>query len=143
MTPVSRRTNFGTLNEPLSVVVNYQGKEEDRYETALGALTARYEATDNLSLTLTASTYQTKEQEYYDILSFYNLGDVNSDFGSGDFGQASSVQSIGSQLDHARNDLVATISNIRATTAWAKGNHLVEAGLKYQRENITRTFAAQ
>jgi hypothetical protein len=136
VTPVSRRTNFGTLNEPLSVVVNYQGKEEDRYETVLGALTARYEASDNLSLTLTASTYQTKEQEYYDILSFYSLGEVNRDFESGDFGQPISTQSIGSQLDHARNDLIATISNIRATGTWVKGNHLIEAGLKYQRENI-------
>ena len=97
VTPVSRRTNFGTLNEPLSVVVNYQGKEEDRYETVLGALTARYEASDNLSLTLTASTYQTKEQEYYDILSFYSLGEANRDFESGDFGQPIATQSIGSQ----------------------------------------------
>jgi hypothetical protein len=127
VTPVSRRTNFGTLNEPLSVVVNYQGKEEDRYETVLGGLTARYEASDNLSLTLTASTYQTKEQEYYDILSFYSLGEVNRDFESGDFGQPISTQSIGSQLDHARNDLIATISNIRATGTWVKGNHLIES----------------
>ena len=136
VTPVSRRTNFGTLNDPQTVVINYRGKEDDRYETLLGALTARYLPTESLSLTLTASAYQTKEQEYYDILSFYVLGDSNSDPDS-DFPTAGvQSQSIGSQLDHARNDLLATIGSIRGTASWVKGDNHVEMGVKYQYENF-------
>ena len=136
VTPVSRRTNFGTLSSPMAVVINYNGKEEDKYETLFGALSARYLVSDQLSLTFTASSYRTKEQEYYDIVSFYALGEVNSDFDSMGFGDPAYVESIGSQLDHARNDLLAQISNLRITGSWVKGDNHVEAGIKYQRENI-------
>lgn len=135
-TPISRQTNFGTLTNPLSLVVNYQGKEEDRYETLFGALKGNYKFSNDLSVSLTASSYNTKEQEYYDILSFYGLGEVNANFGSDDFGDANFVQSIGSQLDHARNNLKAQISNIKLTANWRKNTNLFEFGAKYQHENI-------
>jgi len=135
-TPISRQTNFGTLTNPLSLVVNYQGKEEDRYETLFGALKGNYKFSNDLSVSLTASSYNTKEQEYYDILSFYGLGEVNANFGSDDFGDANFVRSIGSQLDHARNNLKAQISNIKLTANWRKNTNLFEFGAKYQHENI-------
>ncbi|MDN3644161.1 carboxypeptidase-like regulatory domain-containing protein [Lutimonas halocynthiae] len=135
-TPISRQTNFGTLTNPLSLVVNYQGKEEDRYETAFAALKGNYQFSENLSVSLTASSYNTKEQEYYDILSSYGLGDVDANFGSEDFGGTNFTQSIGSQLDHARNNLKAQISNIRVTADWRKNTNLFEFGAKYQYENI-------
>ena len=135
-TPISRQTNFGTLTNPQSIVVNYKGKEEDRYETAFAALKGNYQFSDNLSVSLTASSYNTKEQEYYDILSSYGLGDVDANFGSDDFGDTNFTQSIGSQLDHARNNLKAQISNIRITADWRKDANLFEFGAKYQYENI-------
>lgn len=134
--PRSRVTNFGTLTNPLSLVVNYEGKEEDRYETLFGALKGNYKFSDDLSVSLTASSYNTKEQEYYDILSFYGLGEVNADFGSDNFGDSNFVQSIGSQLDHARNNLKAQISSIKLTANWRKNSNLFEFGAKYQHENI-------
>lgn len=134
--PVSRRTNFGTLTNPLSLVVNYEGKEEDRYETIFGALKANYRFSDEVSASLTASTYNTKEQEYYDILSYYGLGAVDANFGSDDFGESNFVQSIGSQLDHARNNLRADITNLKLTVNWRKNSNLFEFGAKYQYENI-------
>ena len=138
MTPVSRRTNFGTINSPLTVVVNYDGKEEDRYETLLGALTARYLVSDELSLALTASSYSTREQEYYDILSFYSLDDGGTGNLAGPpvSGVARDALIIGSQIDHARNDLVARINNLKVTASWVRGDHHLEAGMKYQHENI-------
>ncbi len=135
-TPRSRQTNFGTLTNPLSLVVNYEGKEEDRYETLFGALKGNYKFSDAVSVSLTASTYNTKEQEYYDILSFYGLGEVDANFGSDDFGNNSFVRSIGSQLDHARNNLKAQISNVKVTANWRKNSNLFEFGAKYQHENI-------
>ncbi len=135
-TPISRETNFGTLTNPLSLVVNYKGKEEDRYETLFAALKGNYQFSETLSVSLTASSYNTKEQEYYDILSSYGLGDVNANFGSDDFGGTDFLQSIGSQLDHARNNLKAQISNIRLKADWRKDANLFEFGAKYQHENI-------
>ena len=136
VTPRSRQTNFGTLTNPLSLVVSYQGKEEDQYETLFGALKGNYIFSDNVSASLTVSRYSTKEQEYYDILSFYGLGEVDANFGSDDFGNSNFVQSIGSQLDHARNNLKAQISNIKLTADWRLNSNLFEFGAKYQHENI-------
>ncbi len=135
-TPISRQTNFGTLTNPMSLVVNYQGKEEDRYETLFAALKGNYQFSETFSVSLTASSYNTKEQEYYDILSSYGLGEVDANFGSEDFGGSEFLQSIGSQLDHARNNLKAQISNIRLKADWRKGSHLFEFGAKFQHENI-------
>ncbi|MEL4454656.1 TonB-dependent receptor [Lutimonas vermicola] len=135
-TPRSRQTNFGTLTNPLSYVVNYEGKEEDQYETIFGALKGNYKFSEDFSVSLTASSYNTQEQEYYDILSFYGLGEVDANFGSDDFGNTSFVQTIGSQLDHARNNLKAQINSIKVTANWRKASNLFEFGAKYQHENI-------
>lgn len=135
-TPFSRLTNFGTVINPLALVVNYQGKEKDRYETILGALKGIYNVNDDLSFQLTTSFYNTKEQEHYDILAFYGIGEVNADFGSDNFGDVNFIQAIGSQLDHARNDLEAQISNINLRATYRKNTDLFEFGIKFQHENI-------
>jgi len=135
-TPISQSTKFGTIDNPKVLQVNYQGKEEDRYLTLFGALKANYLVNDNLKLELTSSLYNTQEEEHYDILSFYNIGDVNSDFGSDNFGDVEFPQAIGSQLDHARNDLDALISTIQVKATLKKDAHVFEFGAKYQLEDI-------
>ncbi|MCD6544549.1 MAG: TonB-dependent receptor, partial [Flavobacteriaceae bacterium] len=57
-------------------------------------------------------------------------------FGSDSFGSVDFVQAIGSQLDHARNDLEAQISNINLKATLRKNTNLFEIGVKYQHENI-------
>ncbi|MCF6297134.1 MAG: TonB-dependent receptor [Flavobacteriaceae bacterium] len=135
-TPFSQQTNFGTVTNPLALVVNYRGTEKDRYETVFGALSGIYKVTDDLTLNLTTSTYNTKEQEYFDILAFYGIGEVNTDFGSDNFGNVDFIQAIGSQLDHARNNIDAQISNISLKATLRKETNLFEFGAKYQYENI-------
>ncbi|MCK4561271.1 MAG: carboxypeptidase-like regulatory domain-containing protein [Flavobacteriaceae bacterium] len=134
--PISRVTNFGTILNPLALVVHYQGDEKDRYETIFGAIKGIYKATNNLTFSLATSSYNTKEQEHYDILAFYGIGEVNTDFGSDNFGDIDYVQAIGSQLDHARNNLEAQISNINLKATLRKDANLFEFGVKYQYENI-------
>lgn len=135
-TPISQSTKFGTIDNPKVLQVNYEGKEKDRYLTLFGALKANYLVNDNLKLTLTSSLYNTQEEEHYDILAYYNIGDVNSDFGSDNFGDVEFPQAIGSQLDHARNDLDALISTIQVKATLKKSAHLFEFGAKYQFEDI-------
>ena len=135
-TPVSRRTNFGTISNPLALIVNYQGKENDQFLTLFGALKANYIVNDNLNISLTGTSYNTQEQEHYDILASYGIGEVDANFGSANFGDVNFTQSIGSQLDHARNDLDALISSIQAKATLIKGDHVFEFGAKYQIEDI-------
>ncbi len=134
--PVSRQTKFGTIINPVALVVHYEGKEKDSYQTIFGALKGIYKINDDFTVSLTTSTYNTQEQEHYDIKASYGIGEINADFGSDSFGDVDFVQAIGSQLDHARNDLEAQISNINLKGTLRKNTNLFEAGIKYQHENI-------
>ncbi|MBN4057942.1 carboxypeptidase-like regulatory domain-containing protein [Olleya sp. AH-315-K02] len=134
--PQTRQTNFGTLANPLALLVFYQGQERDQYQTYFGAFKGTYFANDDLTLKLITSVYNTREEEYFDILAQYRLGEVNSNIGSEDLGEVEFSEGIGSQLNHARNDLDALI-----TTIEHKGNYTVEEStfewsLKYTHEDI-------
>ncbi|MFT6755187.1 MAG: hypothetical protein ACJAV9_000667 [Urechidicola sp.] len=135
-TPITRRTKFGTLANPLELIVYYDGQEKDNYQTLFGALKGTYQVNNNLNIDLTASSYNTQESEHYDILASYNLGEVDSNLGSETFGDVEFSEGIGSQLSHARNNLDALISNFQAKATFKKGNNQFDFGLKYQNEDI-------
>ncbi|MDG1222590.1 MAG: carboxypeptidase-like regulatory domain-containing protein [Polaribacter sp.] len=135
-TPISRRTRFGTVNAPIELTVFYEGQEKNNYLTLFGALSANYEVNDAIDLTATASSYNTQEEEYFDIAAAYNLGEVDANVGSEDFGEVEFSEGIGSQLNHARNDLDALISNFQLKGTYKKESLEISAGLKYQHEDI-------
>ena len=134
--PLSRRTRFGTVANPLELTVFYSGQEQDKYLTLFGALSADYQVTDNFTLTTTASRYNTQEEEYFDIAAAYSLGEVDANIGSQNFGEVDFSQGIGSQLNHARNDLDALISNIQVKGTIKNGETQWNFGAKYQKEDI-------
>ena len=134
--PLSRQTNFGTIDKPMALTVFYEGQEKDKYVTYFGALKTTFNVSDNFTLKFIGSVFHTLEQEYFDIFAQYRLGEVDSSIGSETFGKVSYTRGIGSQLNHARNDLDALIVNteIKGFHDW-KGNQL-EWGVKYTRESI-------
>jgi hypothetical protein len=134
--PLTRQTNFGTLADPIALLVFYEGQEEDRYNTYFGAMTANYDVSENFTAKLIGSVYHTQEQEYFDILAEYRLGEVNSDIGSEDLGEVQFTEGIGSQLTHARNDLDALIINIEHKGNLEIADNTFEYGLKYTMEDI-------
>lgn len=134
--PLSRQTNFGTIDDPIALVVNYAGQENDKYTTYFGALKSTFKVNENFNLKFIGSGYHTIEQEYFDIFAEYLLGEVDSNLGSETFGDVKFSRAVGTQINHARNDLDAVIFN-----AEVKGNHnikdhQVEWGFKYTREDI-------
>jgi hypothetical protein len=135
-TPISRKTRFGTVANPIELIVFYNGQEKDSYLTSFGAFKANYILNENITLNATASIYNTQEEEYFDISALYNLGEVDSNLGSENFGEVEFSQGIGSQLNHARNDLDALISNIQLKATYKKDNNQLEVGLKLQSEDI-------
>lgn len=135
--PTNRQTNFGTLQDPVALLVVYDGQEKDKYQTYFGALKTNYFASDNLTLKFIGSAYHTTEQEYFDILAQYRLGEVNTNIGDENLGEVEFSEGIGSQLTHARNDLDALIVN-----AEHRGDYKVdeettlEWSVKYTHEDI-------
>ncbi|MDG1014358.1 MAG: TonB-dependent receptor, partial [Flavobacteriaceae bacterium] len=71
--PITRQTNFGTLENPIALLVYYNGQENDKYQTYFGALKGNYFVNENLTLKLITSSFYTTEQEYFDILAQYRL----------------------------------------------------------------------
>lgn len=134
--PVTRQTNFGTIADPRAILVFYEGQEQDRYDTYLGALKATYAPTKNLKLNFTSSIYHTQEQEYYDILAEYRIGTPNSSIGDEDIGEVEFTEGIGAQLTHARNKLDALIFNAQHDGQLSFNDALLEWGVKYAREDI-------
>jgi hypothetical protein len=134
--PQTRQTNFGTLADPLALLVFYEGQEKDEYQTVFGALKGSYFVNDDLTLKLITSAYHTTEEEYFDILAQYRLGEVNTNIGDEDLGDVEFSEGIGSQLSHARNDLDALIATIEHKGNLNVDDHIFEWSLKYTHEDI-------
>jgi hypothetical protein len=135
--PLTRQTNFGTFNEPIALLVRYEGQEDDRYKTIFGAIKSTFLANESNTYKFITSLYHTQEQEYFDIDAYYSLGEIDANLGSETFGDVTFSRGIGSQLTHARNNLDALIFN-----AEVKGSHnfdkkfQIDWGAKYTRESI-------
>lgn len=134
--PLTRQTNFGTIDQPIALNIFYQGQEKDEYTTYFGALKSVHEVSENFTLKLIGSAYQTTEQEYFDIFAQYALGEVDGNLGSENFGEVTFSEGVGSQLNHARNNLNAIIVNAEIKGINKVQNHIIEWGFKYTREDI-------
>ncbi len=134
--PLTRQTNFGTIDEPVALQIFYDGKERDEYTTYFGALKSTYTVSENFQFKVIGSVYHTQEQEHFDILAQYNLGEVDTNIGSESFGDIRYSRAVGSQLTHARNDLDALIANVEVKGYHIIQNSRLEWGVKYTREDI-------
>mgnify|MGYP001227376511 FL=1 len=134
--PKTRQTNFGTLEDPTALIVYYDGQEKDKYKTFFSSLTTKINLNKNLVLKFIASTFNTIENEYFDILAQYNLGEVNSSIGDEDLGEVEFSEGIGAQLNHARNSLDALIFNIENKLYYKIDDNNLEFSVKYTSENI-------
>lgn len=134
--PISRQTNFGTIDKPIALQVYYEGQEKDKYDTYFGAFKTTFKASENFTLKFIGSAYHTLEQEYFDIFAGYFLGEVDSNIGSETFGGVTFSRAIGTQLNHARNDLDALIVNAEVKGFHDVKKNQIEWGFKYTREDI-------
>jgi len=50
--PLTRQTNFGTIADPIALLVFYEGQEKDRYDTYFGALKGTYAVSENYTAKL-------------------------------------------------------------------------------------------
>ncbi|MEO8772933.1 MAG: carboxypeptidase-like regulatory domain-containing protein [Gelidibacter sp.] len=134
--PRNRQTNFGTIANPMALLVYYEGQEKDAYNTYFGAVKANYFASEDLTLKLIASTFHTTEEEHFDILAQYRLGEVNSNIGDENLGKVEFSEGIGSQLTHGRNDLDALISTVEHKGDYQSDDNTFEWSIKYTHEDV-------
>jgi hypothetical protein len=139
--PLTSQTNFGTVDDAQALIINYDGRENDQYETYFGAMKASYDVNELLNLRFITSLYHTQEQEHFDVLGRYRIGRPNTDIGGDDLGEVDFTRAIGSELDHGRNDLDALILSLEhkgtlVLDSGKKENDQLDWGLKFNTEDI-------
>lgn len=134
LVPESQTTTFGGFYMPLSLRVYFDGQEQDRYNTLLGAFTADYRMNDNWRFRTSLSAQHISEIESYDVQSQYFLYELA-------LGQSASDtvmfdRGVGTFLEHARNRLTTDIVslNVNATRQALLGSW--QMGLKLQVERV-------
>jgi hypothetical protein len=135
--PENRETDFGTVNNALRLKIYFDGQELDKFETQFGALSLNYKPNSRISIKNTISAFQSYEDETFDIQGEYRLSQLEADLGKANFAQEAYNMGVGRYIDHARNYLNSNIVNIEHRVSMYKTNHLIQWGVKYQREEIT------
>jgi hypothetical protein len=134
--PQTQETNFGTINQSYRFLVYFNGQEIDEYQTGQAAISAIYHPNNRLKLKFITSAFKTSENESYDILGQYYIDELESDFSKANFGQVTSNIGVGTYLNHARDDLNATVVNAEHKGSYLIGKNRLLWGVKAQREFI-------
>lgn len=111
--PETRETSFGTVDEALKLKIYFDGQENDKYTTSMGAVTLKQKISDNTKLHNTISAYYTQESEKFDILGQYFLNELDKQLGSNSLGDSLMNIGIGTFLNHARNYLNAYVISLQ------------------------------
>ncbi len=138
--PSVRTTDFGTFSEALRLTVFFDGREDYDFTTRFGALSTTYTPSKNLQLKFSASAFQTTEQEYFDVIGAYRLGELNTNLGSDDFGEISFVRGVGGFQNFARNELDAIVTNFSHSGIYDDDDLTWRWGVTLQYEDIVDRY---
>lgn len=132
MIPKAKSVTFGSLQQPITVNIGYNGKEQDMYKNMMGTISMNYKPSDQWKFTLDSFAYQNREKEYYSIASGYEIQTFdpvtqspNPSFDGG------------GQIEHARNDLYVKTYGTQFRAKFSPNvNTDIEVGVKYEKENL-------
>lgn len=110
--PTTQETDFGTVNEAYRLKIYFDGQEQTKFETMTGGTALKYKPTEKTNLDVYASLFYTNEKEYFDVQGQYYINLLETNPGKKNFGDSIASIGVGSYLNHARNNLQATILNI-------------------------------
>lgn len=134
-TPHTRKTTYGTANNPRMFKVYFDGKERDRFQTLFGAMTLKYTHNEKLQYGIQASAFNSHEEESYDISGSYLKNAAEAGTSSDEI---TSPLGMASYHEHARNKLQSNVANIGAFgIAQLNAANTLKFGFSSQREHIT------
>ena len=133
--PKDRQTNYGTAKNPVTLNINFNGKERDRFQTIFGAMTLKYTLGENTQYGIQASAFNSREEESYDISGSYLQNTAETGTTTDD---VISALDIANYHEHARNKLNSNVANI-GTFGIVKLNdaNTLKFGFNSQYEHIT------
>ncbi len=148
-TPTTRNTALGLIDFALELFTVFEGQEVDDFTTYMTGASLTYlpDRDENpLFMKFLASTYQSNENERFDIIGHYLLGQIESGLGSDDFGDVVAVLGTGTQQQFVRNYLTSRVTNteykgglelqIDHDDFEKSSSHFLQWSVKYQHEDI-------
>lgn len=134
--PEDRVTTFGTVQQTLRLTVYFDGREVDAYSTAMVGLSLTYKPRKNLNLKFLGSIYGDREDETFDVIGEYYLGEVNNNLGAQDFGQTLYYFGTGTNQVWGRDYLDAYIIKFSHKGSLLQHHHYLQWGFDVNREHI-------
>lgn len=134
--PEDRTTDFGLVNFQARFNVFYEGQENDQYQSLMNGLAFVVKPNDSLEMKWLASAYTINEQERFDIIGDYFLGEVETDPSQENAGEVKLQLGSGTFHDWARNELNTNIYSGAYKGKYRHNNHELRWGATYKREII-------
>lgn len=130
--PSDRETSFGTAEDVKQFNVYFDGNEDDKFQTYLGALAFRYRPNHATDFSFGLSGFVTDEFVSYDISGEYWLNQAGTGGENGVGGELG----VGKYMEHSRNRLKASVIQafLKGNTTWRE-NH-ISYGIQFQHENF-------
>ncbi|MES2560768.1 MAG: TonB-dependent receptor plug domain-containing protein [Bacteroidota bacterium] len=135
--PETRETVFGTVKQALALRIFFNGQDLMEYRTATGAVSMNYQPTQKVQLKLYSSVFYSNENEIFTLEGAYRLEEVETDFGSDNFGKSKASKGIGYFLNNARNQIEAVVFNAGHRGYYTIGNNSLQWGAQIQAEQIS------
>lgn len=132
--PATRETSFGTFDNPLQLMVYFDGYDASLFETYSAAFTSHYMPVENINLKLIVNAFTTRESETYDVHGLYHINEIDRQLGTGSAGDSIMNIGVGTFMNHARNYLDANVLAISHKGDAGINNHHIEWGLKAQKQ---------
>jgi len=135
--PHTRKTSFGTINEAYQLTIYFDGQERDLFKTWLAGLKFNQFVSKNLWLKYIFTLTQTHEEENYDIMGQYWLGQLETDPGSDQYGNVAQNLGIGTHWKYARNSIRFWVANAEHKGKLnLNNNYILLWGVKSQMELV-------
>jgi hypothetical protein len=110
--PQTQETDFGTANEAYRFKIYFDGQELTRFQTMMGGTALKWRVNKRTKLDFYTTVFNTNEKEAFDIQGQYYINQLETDPSKENYGDSIAVLGIGTFLNHARNQLTATIVNV-------------------------------
>jgi hypothetical protein len=113
--PESVSRAFGLVDFALRFTAEFEGQQMDDFTQAMGGVSLTYlpeRAKNPLYHKFLASTWRSQENERFDILGSYALGELDENLGSDSFGEIVNLLGSGTQQTWVRNYLTADVRNM-------------------------------
>jgi hypothetical protein len=139
--PTERSTTFGTLSNPLTFDVAFQGQDILLFQTGQGGVRLSHKVNNRFKTTCGVYSYTTSESNNYDIEAGYAISSVAPAANTPSYNQNVATQGIGSYFDHGRDLFQAWVVNFNTRNVYNLSRRsMFEFGGFVQNEKIHNQY---